>query len=107
MLLLALAAVLSFSRLPLRLATYLGLMVSGLAFAFGIYALVMNLVFHEVIRGWTSLAVLLSFLSGVQLMFLGVLGEYLGQVLDETKRRPLYIVSEARLPSSDAPPPST
>lgn len=103
MLLLALAAVLSFSRLPLRLATYLGLMVSGLAFAFGIYALVMNLVFHEVIRGWTSLAVLLSFLSGVQLMFMGVLGEYLGQVLDETKRRPLYIVSETRLPDrSDA-----
>lgn len=98
MILFALAAVLSFSRAPLRLATYLGLLVSGLAFAFGVYALAMNLVFHEVIRGWTSLAVLVSFLSGVQLLTLGVLGEYLGQVLEESKRRPLYLVRDARLP---------
>ncbi|MDD9941703.1 MAG: glycosyltransferase family 2 protein [Myxococcales bacterium] len=98
MFLFALSAVLSFSRAPLRLATLFGLLVSGLAFAFGVYALIQNLVFHEVIRGWTSLAVLLSFLSGVQLLTLGVLGEYLGQVLEETKRRPLYLVADARLP---------
>lgn len=98
MLLLALAAVLSFSRMPLRFATYLGLLVSGLAFAFGIYALAMNLIFHQVIRGWTSLAVLVSFLSGVQLLTLGVLGEYVGQVLDEAKRRPLYILRDAQIP---------
>lgn len=99
---LALAAVLSFSRAPLRLATYLGLLVSVLAFSFGVYALIQNLVFHEVIRGWTSLAVLLSFLSGVQLLTLGVIGEYLGQVLDETKRRPLYLVSDAQIPGLDS-----
>jgi glycosyltransferase involved in cell wall biosynthesis len=107
MLLLALSAVLSFSRAPLRLATYFGLLVSGFAFAFGVYALLMNLVFHQVIRGWTSLAVLLSFLSGVQLLTLGVIGEYLGQVLEETKRRPLYLVAQAQLPrhpdQADAP----
>jgi glycosyltransferase involved in cell wall biosynthesis len=103
MCLFALSAVLSFSRLPLRLATYLGLIVSGLAFAYGVYALSMKLVFHEVIRGWTSLAVVLSFLSGVQLLTLGVVGEYLGQVLDESKRRPLYLIAETRLPS---PPPA-
>jgi len=97
MLVLALSAVLSFSRVPLRLATYLGLSVSLLAFGFGVYALSMNLVFHQVIRGWTSLAVLVSFLSGVQLLTLGVLGEYLGQVLEETKGRPLYVLSERRL----------
>jgi len=98
MLLFALSAVLSFSRVPLRVATYFGLFVSTLAFAFGGYALVMNLVFHQVIRGWTSLAVLLSFLSGVQLLTLGVIGEYLGQVLEESKRRPLYVVADAHLP---------
>lgn len=98
MLLFALRAVLSFSRAPLRLATYLGLAVSGLAFAFGVYAIVMNVVFHEVIRGWTSLAALVSFLSGVQLLTLGVLGEYMGQVLEESKQRPLYLVAETRLP---------
>lgn len=94
----ALRAVLSFSHLPLRIATYFGLFVSLLAFAFGAYALLMNLVFHQVIRGWTSLAVLVSFFSGVQLLTLGVLGEYLGQVLEETKRRPLYLVAEQHIP---------
>jgi polyisoprenyl-phosphate glycosyltransferase len=103
MLLFALSAVLSFSRVPLRLATYLGLFVSGLAFAFGVYALLMNVVFHQVIRGWTSLAVLLSFLSGVQLLTLGVMGEYLGQVLEESKRRPLYVIADARLPLRKEP----
>jgi polyisoprenyl-phosphate glycosyltransferase len=98
MLLFALRAVLSFSRAPLRFATYLGVCVSGLAFSFGVYAIVMNLVFHEVIRGWTSLAALVSFLSGVQLLTLGVLGEYLGQVLEESKRRPLYLLANAQLP---------
>jgi len=98
MLLFALRAVLSFSHLPLRLATYFGLGVSVLAFTFGVYALAMNLVFHRVIPGWTSLAVLVSFLSGVQLLTLGVLGEYLAQVLEETKQRPLYLVSEQLIP---------
>jgi len=98
MLLLALRAVLSFSHLPLRLATYMGLCVSVLAFTFGGYAVVMKLVFHRVVPGWTSLAVLISFFSGVQLLTLGILGEYLAQVLEETKRRPLYLVSEQQLP---------
>jgi glycosyltransferase involved in cell wall biosynthesis len=97
----ALSAVLSFSRAPLRLAAYLGMVVAGLAFAFGIYALAMKLIFHQVIRGWTSLAVIVSFFSGVQLLTLGVLGEYLGQVLEETKRRPLYVVRETHLPAID------
>lgn len=97
----ALSAVLSFSRVPLRMATYLGLAVSFLAFGYGVYALLMKFVFHEVIRGWTSIAVVLSFLSGVQLLTLGVLGEYLGQVLDESKRRPLYLIAEARLPARE------
>lgn len=114
---LALAAVLSFSRAPLRLATYLGLVVSTFAFGFGVYALIQNLVFQEVIRGWTSLAVLVSFLSGVQLVTLGVIGEYLGQVLDESKRRPLYLVADTNIPGlgpgagdpdrAGAPPPTS
>jgi hypothetical protein len=59
-------------------------------------------VFHHVIPGWTSLAVIVSFLSGVQLLTLGVLGEYLGQVLEESKRRPLYLVAEEHVPKLDA-----
>jgi polyisoprenyl-phosphate glycosyltransferase len=102
MLLFALRAVLSFSHLPLRIATYFGFSVSALAFVYGVYAIAMKVVFHRVIPGWTSLAVLVSFLSGVQLLTLGVLGEYLAQVLEETKRRPLYIVAEQELPKLDA-----
>ena len=98
MLLFALRAVLSFSRLPLRIATWFGLCVSILAFVYGVYAIVVNVVFHRVIPGWTSLAVLVSFLSGVQLLTLGVLGEYLGQVLEETKQRPLYLIADQELP---------
>jgi glycosyltransferase involved in cell wall biosynthesis len=102
MMLFALRAVLSFSHLPLRAATYFGLSVSGLAFTYGVYALAMKLVFHRVVPGWTSLAVLMSFLSGVQLFTLGLLGEYLGQVLEETKRRPLYLVAEEHVPELTA-----
>ncbi|MEY4581009.1 MAG: hypothetical protein RL701_5712 [Pseudomonadota bacterium] len=102
MVLFALRAVLSFSHMPLRIATYFGLFVSLLAFVFGAYAIAMNVVFHHVIRGWTSLAVLVSFLSGVQLFTLGVLGEYLGQVLEETKQRPLYLIAEQLLPPLSA-----
>jgi glycosyltransferase involved in cell wall biosynthesis len=101
MFLFALRAVLSFSRLPLRFSTYFGLSVSALAFAYGVYAIAMKLVFHRVIPGWTSLAVIVSFLSGVQLLTLGVLGEYLGQVLEESKRRPLYLVAEEHVPKLD------
>jgi dolichol-phosphate mannosyltransferase len=109
MLLFALRAVLSFSHLPLRLATYLGLIVSTLAFTYGVYAVIMNVVFHHVVPGWTSLAVLVSFLSGVQLLTLGVLGEYLGQVLEEAKRRPLYLVAESYMPAlrTSVPPPAS
>ncbi|HET6333283.1 MAG TPA: glycosyltransferase family 2 protein, partial [Polyangiales bacterium] len=109
MLMFALRAVLSFSHLPLRLATYFGLCVSLLAFLFGMYAVIMNVVFHHVVPGWTSLAVLVSFLSGVQLLTLGVLGEYLGQVLEESKRRPLYLIAETYMPSlrTSVPPPAS
>lgn len=98
MLLFALRAVLSFSRLPLRIATWFGLCVALLAFVYGVYAIVVNVIFHRVVPGWTSLAVLMSFLSGVQLFTLGVVGEYLGQVLEETKQRPLYLIADQALP---------
>jgi len=106
MLLFALRAVLSFSHLPLRIATWFGLCVSLLAFLYGVYAIAVNVIFHRVIPGWTSLAVLVSFLSGVQLLTLGVLGEYLGQVLEETKRRPLYLIADQELPPLAAASPA-
>lgn len=90
----ALSAVLSFSRAPLRAATWLGLSVSSFAFLFGVYAVYQALVTRDVVPGWTSLAVLISLLSGVQLVTLGIVGEYVGLILDEVKRRPLYLIAE-------------
>lgn len=90
----ALSAVLSFSRAPLRAATWLGLSVSSFAFLFGVYALYQALVTRDVVPGWASLAVLISLLSGVQLVTLGIVGEYVGLILDEVKRRPLYLIAE-------------
>ncbi|MCB9727460.1 MAG: glycosyltransferase family 2 protein [Deltaproteobacteria bacterium] len=98
MLAFALSALLSFSRTPLRFATWAGLVVSALAFIYGLYAIAQAVVFQVALPGWTSLAVLVSFLSGIQLLTLGVVGEYLGQVLDEVKARPLYLVADQHLP---------
>lgn len=91
-------AILSFSRVPLRVATVAGGLVSLLAFLYGGYAAAQQLVFHRALPGWTSLAILTSLLSGAQMLFLGLLGEYLGQVLSESKRRPLYVVRQNVIP---------
>jgi glycosyltransferase involved in cell wall biosynthesis len=96
-------AVLSFSRVPLRIATIAGGIVSAIAFLYGIYAFLQHVVFHHTLPGWTSLALTLSFLSGAQMVFLGLIGEYLGQVLSETKHRPLYVVRENQLPPLQNP----
>lgn len=92
-------AVLSFSRVPLRAATFAGGVVSLLAFIYGGYAAAQQVVFHRALPGWTSLAILVSLLSGAQMLFLGLLGEYLGQVLSESKRRPLYVVRQDLIPA--------
>jgi glycosyltransferase involved in cell wall biosynthesis len=105
---LALAAMLGFSRAPLRLAAIAGAVAATLSFLYGLYAVAQVVVFRQALPGWASLAVLISFLSGLQLLTLGIIGEYLGQVLDETKRRPLYLISasSSRLEGATAGRPS-
>jgi len=84
--------ILSFSLAPLRIATWLGFFSAGLA-VFGIlYALVLRLLTDIWVPGWTLMFISVMFIGGVQLMFLGIIGEYLGRVYGEVKRRPLYIV---------------
>lgn len=94
MLKLALDGMIGFSTVPLRLALNLGLIVALLSFLYGCYVVVLKLCGGYTVSGWSSLMVVLTFLGGVQLFFLGVLGEYLGRVYDESLRRPLYIVSD-------------
>jgi polyisoprenyl-phosphate glycosyltransferase len=89
----ALDGVFSFSYLPLRLLTYAGLFIALLGFAVGLFFIVRRLLGIEIAQtGFTTLVTLMLFLGGVQLIGIGVLGEYLGRVYDEVKRRPNYIV---------------
>jgi dolichol-phosphate mannosyltransferase len=93
---LATSGFVSFSKLPLRIATYLGMLVSGVAFLAALAVLILRLVTEVEPQGWTSVIVVVLFLGGVQLVTLGILGEYLGYVLDEVRRRPPYVVREWR-----------
>ncbi len=89
----ALDGVFSFSRLPLRLVTYLGLLVAGVGFALGAFYATRRILGIEIAEtGFTTLVTLTLFIGGVQLIGIGVLGEYLGRIYDEVKRRPLYLV---------------
>lgn len=89
----ALDGVFSFSHMPLRLLTYTGLVISLLGFVIGVFFVVRRILGIEVAQtGFTTLVTLVLFLGGVQLIGIGVLGEYLGRIYDEAKQRPLYIV---------------
>jgi len=88
--------VVSFSNAPLRLALFAGFLVSAAAFVFGLVAVGLKLFgYHGLSPGWTSLVVITSFLAGIQLLVLGTLGLYVGNISDEVKRRPLYLVRDA------------
>ena len=92
---LALDAVTAFSVLPLRIWSYLGVLVSLLSLAYGAFIAVRTMVEGVDVPGYASLMVAVAFFGGVQLITLGVLGEYLGRVFTEVKRRPLYIVDRS------------
>ncbi len=84
----------SFSHVPLRLSSMVGALLALLAFIYGIVVVVDRLFFHESVPGWPTVVAGMMFLSGVQLLFIGILGEYLARVYDEVKGRPPYIVAE-------------
>jgi len=89
----ALDGLFSFSHLPLRLVTYSGLLIAGAGFATGVFFAIRRLLGQETaFTGFTTLVTLILFLGGIQLIGIGVLGEYLGRIYEEVKRRPLYVV---------------
>ncbi|HDN3137761.1 TPA: glycosyltransferase family 2 protein [Escherichia coli] len=88
---LALEEITSFSTFPLRMWTYIGLFVAGCSFFYGAYMIVDTLCFGNPVKGYTSIMVSMLFLGGVQLIGIGVLGEYIGRIYIETKNRPRYI----------------
>lgn len=96
----------SFSTVPLKLATWLGYVASGLAFLYMLSVFVQKAL-GMTVQGWATVMVAMLFLGGVQLISLGIIGEYLGRVFTELKPRPMYIVEEeVGAPPGEPPPPS-
>jgi hypothetical protein len=84
----------SFSNAPLRIVTHVGLTVAFFGFLYALYLVLRVIIFGIDIPGYASLLVAIVTLSGVQLVALGVIGEYVGKIYTETKRRPIYIIDE-------------
>lgn len=84
----------SFSTYPLKLASTFGLFVSSIGFLYLIYVIYLALFTNNTVEGWASMMVVVLFLGGVQLLSLGVIGEYVGRINEEVKKRPNYIISE-------------
>jgi len=90
----ALDGIFSFSTVPLRISTLIGLLISAGCIAYGLWFLIYTLLYGTDRAGFPSLIISIMFLSGIQLVSLGVVGEYLGRVYEEVKARPLFLVAE-------------
>lgn len=91
---LACDGIFSFSVMPLRAATFLGAVTTAGSLLFAVYAVLVKLFWHQSPVGFTALILAITFLAGVQLLFLGVIGEYVGRIYHEIKRRPHYVVDQ-------------
>ncbi len=95
----ALEGITSFSSAPLRVATYLGLLTAGLSFGFALWVVGKAALYGDRVAGWPTMMTVILFLGGVQLIALGLIGEYLGRLYEEAKQRPLYLVDTWRAPA--------
>ena len=92
----------SFSTMPLRLATYLGFLTVVVTFCVAVFVLVSYFGYKTTVQGWTSVMIALLFIGGIQLVVIGVLGEYVGRIYEDVKHRPLYVV-ESTIGFNDTP----
>jgi glycosyltransferase involved in cell wall biosynthesis len=92
---LAMEGITGFSMVPLRLASLSGFVISFFAFLFGAFVLIKTLLFGTDLPGYASLMVMITFIGGIQLLTIGILGEYIGRIFNETKKRPLYLIDES------------
>lgn len=90
----AVDGIVAFSSLPLRVWSYIGFTVSGISFLYGSFLILRTLLLGRDVPGYASIMTVMLFLGGIQLISLGVIGEYIGRIHDEVKRRPLYLVRE-------------
>jgi dolichol-phosphate mannosyltransferase len=90
----ALNGITSFSIKPLRLSIIIGFILAFMSFVYAIYAVVASVLLNQTIVGWTSLIFSVLFIGGIQLIFMGIIGEYIGKIFIEIKQRPIYLVKE-------------
>lgn len=93
----AINGITGFSIKPLRFATFIGIVISLFAFVYGIYAIAIYFMNAKVISGWASLLTSVLFIGGIQLIILGIIGEYIGKIYIQLKNRPFYIVKESSI----------
>lgn len=98
---LALDGLTGFSNFPLKFATISGMSISTLSFFLIFYVLVSKYIFHEAISGWASIMVAVLFIGGIQLLSVGIIGEYISRINDSVRDRPKYIVKESKLNKRD------
>ena len=91
---LAIEGITSFTTSPLRISSILGIIISCIAFIYMCYILAKTLIWGDPVQGFPTLIVIILFLGGVQLLSLGIIGEYLARIFNETKNRPIYVVKE-------------
>ena len=89
---LAMEGIAGFSTVPLKVASFFGLLISFLSFMFGMFIIIRTMISEVDVPGYASLTVMISFLSGLQLLSIGILGEYVGRIFGESKKRPLYFI---------------
>ncbi len=94
----ALEGITGFSTAPLRVTTYLGLLTASVAFVFAVWVVAKAALYGDRVAGWPTMMAAILFLGGVQLIALGLIGEYLGRLYDESKQRPLYLVDTWQAP---------
>jgi len=92
----ALEGIISFSTVPLKVASYLGLLTAGLSLLYALFLVVRTLLFGDPVKGYPSLMVAVLFFGGVQLVFIGIIGEYIARIHDEVKGRPIYVIDSLR-----------
>lgn len=93
----ALDGITSFSDFPLRVASVAGFVVSGVAFLLMIYAILMKLYSDTYVQGWASMMITILFLGGIQLIGIGIIGEYISRISNNVKQRPTYIIRESNI----------
>ena len=98
----ALDGITAFSDVPLKVVTYFGFIVSFIAFLVAIYALLAKFLWENSVPGWTSLMIAILFIGGIQMIAIGIMGEYLSRMNHNIRNRPLYIIKDSNLPDSDS-----